>query len=129
VAAPSFHTELTGNHLPPSFVPIPFFDFSDRMTFSERLLNGAANLFFKLLFQLYLEPLMSAVYREHLGADMPSYQQIHRNVSLIFMNSHFALTYPRPNFPDNVEVGGMHCRPAQPLPKVCGQGNNGPFVF
>jgi glucuronosyltransferase len=36
---------------------------------------------------------------------------------MIFSNSYFPLTFPRPLLPDIVEVGGMHCRPAQPLPK------------
>ena len=118
MAAPTFITEFTGNYLPSSFVPIPFFDFSDNMSFKDRLLNGLINWLLRGIFEVYGRGKYEGSYRKHLGQDIPGIQEIHRNVSLLFMNSHFSLTYPRPNLPDNVEVGGMHCRPAKPLPKV-----------
>jgi len=116
--APAFLTQYTGNYLPPSFVPVPFWDLSDHMTFSERLINYAINAFFELSGMFLYRDRYQSVYREALGQETASMEDVYRNVSLIFMNSHFSLNYPRPNMPDNVEVGGMHCRPSKPLPKV-----------
>ena len=119
MAAPSFITRFTGNHLPSSFVPNPFFSESDRMNFRQRLFNWFVDIFFPVLFENYYMPKLEVLYRNHLGQETPGIHEIHReNLSLILMNSHFSMNYPRPNFPDNIEVGGMHCRPAEPLPAV-----------
>jgi glucuronosyltransferase len=117
-AAPSFITEYTGNQLPSSFVPNPMFAVTDRMTFLQRLTNWLGNQLVKILLRFYYRSKYETIYRQYVGQDAPGSPEILGNVSLLLMNSHFSLTYPRPNFPDNVEVGGMHCRPAQPLPKV-----------
>ena len=118
IAAPTFITELIGNHLPLSFVPNPMLALSDRMNFWERLINHGWNSLTGILNRRMLIEPAQTVGRKYLGEDCPNSADIHRNASLLLMNSHFSLTFPRPNLPDNVEVGGMHCRPAKPLPTV-----------
>ena len=118
MAAPSFITEFTGNHLPSSFVPNPFFAVGDNMNFLQRVINWTGNHLIKVIFLIYYKPMYENIYRKYLGADIPGIDEIQSNVSLVLMNSHFSLTYPRPNLPDNIEVGGMHCRPAEAVPKV-----------
>ncbi|XP_064092111.1 UDP-glycosyltransferase UGT5-like isoform X2 [Macrobrachium nipponense] len=49
---------------------------------------------------------------------MPPFAEIQRNVSLVYMNSVRELETPvRPYVPAVVHLGGIHCRPAEPLPK------------
>ena len=121
MAAPPAVAQYTGNYLPQSFVPHIFLGYSDRMNFGQRLVNTA----FDIIASLYLIPRWMGgwedIYKKYVGQDCPSIEEINANVSLILMNSYFSLTHPRPNLPDNVEVGGMHCRPAKPLPKVTNQ--------
>lgn len=52
-----------------------------------------------------------------IGADkkLPSVEQLHRNVSLIFVHSHRVLNKPRPMMPGIVNIGGCHIRPPRPL--------------
>ncbi|CAG7833891.1 unnamed protein product [Allacma fusca] len=115
-ATPSFIAELVGNRLPTSFVPLQIVPgISDDMTFGQRTLNFLITQMFHIMRAVSGKE--AAVYRKALGEDLPEFREIEGNVSMIFSNSYFPLTYPRPLLPDIVEVGGMHCRPAKPLPK------------
>ena len=118
LAAPGSITQAVGNRLPPSFVPVSLMPYSDHMTFFERISNVGFILFFDLLTKFYFENKYESIYRQHVGEDLPGPFEIIQNASMIFMNSHFTFTFPRPLLPDVVEVGGMHCRPAKALPKV-----------
>ncbi|CAG7732085.1 unnamed protein product [Allacma fusca] len=116
VPVPSLVARNVGDRFPASFVPSPIFSFSDEMDFWERMLN----LFVDIAgqgFMLWSSPIMESIYRDNLGETLPGVEEIKGNVSMIFSNSFFALNYPRPLLPDIIEVGGMHCRPAKPLPK------------
>lgn len=116
MVAPSHVMDPTGNRLPPSFIPSPFFEYSDRMTFSERVINWMFCLFMDVAAQWYLKG-VEDIYKEKLGIDV-GVVEITKNVSMILSNTHFTMTYPRPYLPDVVDVGGMHTVPAGPLPKV-----------
>ena len=50
--------------------------------------------------------------------DLPPLLDIERNQSLSLLNTHFSVGGAVPLLPSQVEVGGMHCRGAQPLPEV-----------
>ncbi|CAG7719565.1 unnamed protein product [Allacma fusca] len=116
LAAPSFLTELVGNSLPPSFVPLFFLKYNDNMNFIERLINTSLDLFIRIFSKISTRQ-MDAFNRKLYGEDCPSIVDIERNVSLILSNAFVPLTTPRPLLPNVVEVGGMHCRPPTPLPK------------
>ncbi|KAA0190886.1 hypothetical protein HAZT_HAZT002560, partial [Hyalella azteca] len=48
---------------------------------------------------------------------LPPFSDIIRNQSLALMNSHFSLEFPYPVVPNQIQVGGMHLRPGNPLPE------------
>lgn len=50
--------------------------------------------------------------------ELPSLDEIERNRSLNFINSHRGLDVPLPLLPTEVPVAGIHLRPAKPLPQV-----------
>ena len=106
-----------GNRLLPSFVPEPLLTFSHEMDFLERFLNTIVN-YVSIWAWRRPYPMHEKIYRSHLGEDIPSIDEILSNTSLILSNSHFSFTFPRPNLPDVVEIGGSHCRPGRALPKV-----------
>jgi glucuronosyltransferase len=119
VSAPAWVSGVLGTPSPASFVPNIFTGFGDKMTFYERTINFLATAGLSAVQYLSFKPAMEAVYRDKLNdPNIPSSDDIFRNASLILSNSHFSLSKPRPFLPDVVEVGGMHCRPAKPLPKV-----------
>lgn len=119
-AAPAFLSTDVGNRLPPSFVADPFLDLTHKMNFVQRLTNTVLGSLMQLVSEYMFIAPAEKLYREHMpnGTNLPGVHAIQSNTSMIFMNSHFTLTYPRPLLPDCVEVGGMHARSVKPLPKV-----------
>lgn len=117
LVAPSFLLQPLGNRMPPSFVPDPFLSYSDKMTFMERVSNLMFGLFVDVVGSLLFLPKLEKIYKDRLLVK-EGIVEIGANVSILFVNSHFTLNYPRPYLPDVVDIGGLHTRPAQPLPKV-----------
>ncbi|CAL8107615.1 unnamed protein product [Orchesella dallaii] len=135
-AAPPILANSFGNRLPTSFVPDWNLDYTHQMSFTQRLMNvistGISDLIMRLMF---IKP-SEKIYMENLpnGAELPSVAEIQANASMLFMNSHFTINHPRPLLPDVIEVGGMHTRPAKPLPKdldtfLTDSGEDGFIVF
>lgn len=71
----------------------------------------------KFSFQATISVLQTVV-RRHLGDDVPNLYEISKNVSFILQNGHVSVSYPRPFMPNVAEIACIHCKPAQPLPKV-----------
>ncbi|ODN00424.1 UDP-glucuronosyltransferase 2B23 [Orchesella cincta] len=118
VSLAGFHAEKVGSHFPPSFNPNIFLSYPREMTFYQRFVNFGFNLMMEGILRFYFEPGMEAIYREKLGDEsIPSVREIMGNASLFLSNGHFTLHGPKPFMPDIVDVGGLHSRPAQPIPK------------
>ncbi len=115
--APSFMLQMVGNRLPNSFVPSLFLEFTHEMTFPQRVGNLVFNLVMDVNRYFMWNIKMEKIYQEKMGITQ-SMSEIDANVSMVLVNSHFTLTYPRPYLPDVVDVGGMHTRDGKPLPKV-----------
>ena len=112
------HVSLSvGNRLPPSFTPHIFSTYGDQMNFGERFINFlitvGAYYAVRWPFDTHEE-----IYRKYLGQDLPGVDEILGNSSMIFSNSHFTFTLPRPTLPDVVEIGASHCRQGKTLPEV-----------
>lgn len=117
MGSPLFISRLTGNYYPTSFVPFPFLGYSQQMNFIERVTNFASSYFVNALIDSQNSKYES-IYRKYLGNNTEGLDEISRNVSLIMGNEHHVLTFPKPNLPDIIPIGGMICRPSNPLPKV-----------
>ncbi|ODM91207.1 UDP-glucuronosyltransferase 2B18 [Orchesella cincta] len=115
----SLFTSPFGNRLPPSFVPSPFLTSTDHMSFLERLTNTVADAVSCFLYYAALMRMFEGMYRQYLpnGDKLPGSYEITANANLLLFNDHFAYNQPKPLLPDVVEVGGMHCRPPNKLPK------------
>ncbi|XP_042233281.1 UDP-glycosyltransferase UGT5-like [Homarus americanus] len=66
--------------------------------------------------------------------ELPPLLDLERNMSLALLNSHFTISKTVPLLPSQVEVGAMHCRPANPLPQeleswITGAGAEGVIYF
>lgn len=109
---------FTGDVLPASFVPNPLIPLSSTMSFWERMLNLLFDSYWRL-FEVYSWSIASGeIGRKYLGEDVPNPIEIEKNVSLVLSYSNFVINSPVPTLPDVIEVGGMHCKPPKPLPKV-----------
>jgi glucuronosyltransferase len=114
-----YKSVFSGLRSPPSYVPVYKVPWShDRMGILQRSLNFMAYHYLNVLYDWIYLPEMESVYRAFLGEDVPPARDIEKNASLVLMNGHFSLVGPRPKLPVLIDVGGIHCRPGEALPKV-----------
>lgn len=111
--------ELSGLRVPLSFVPNPFIDIPSRMNFRQRLTNALISWAAQLRTLWYDLGNGERVYKTYLGEEFPPVEELRRNVSMLFSNTHFSMNFPRPGMPDMVEIGGVHImqQEAKSLPK------------
>uniref|UniRef100_T1P936 UDP-glucuronosyltransferase n=1 Tax=Musca domestica TaxID=7370 RepID=T1P936_MUSDO len=110
--------ELMGNMSPFSYTPLVTIGYTEHMSYTERLWNTIYQLMELLHVRWVTIPLqrqLMAKYMPHIQEDV---WELRTNFSLMLLNQHFSLSYPRPYVPSMVEVGGfqLHYKP-NPLPQ------------
>lgn len=109
--APSKWTsDLVGLSHFSSHVPNIVFGYSDKMNFRQRVTNSLAYWFEDIAMELYYKPTQQKFLEEYWPnkTNVPSLDQILRNISLVFVNSHVTYTTPQPLAPNLIEIGGIH---------------------
>lgn len=102
----------------PSYIPNYFADLSSSMSFSERLYNTAVLLCSKFVYYFYSLPKTQRLLNLYFDDSMPSINELTKETSLVFVNSHFVLTESRPFPPNVIEIGGIHIKSSgMSLPK------------
>lgn len=57
--------------------------------------------------------------KEYVGSELPDFQSIERNISMLFVNTNPIIQGVRPYGPNVIEFGdGIHIKPPKPLPSV-----------
>uniref|UniRef100_A0A3Q2U0H5 UDP-glucuronosyltransferase n=1 Tax=Fundulus heteroclitus TaxID=8078 RepID=A0A3Q2U0H5_FUNHE len=118
---------------PPSFVPGSMSKLTDKMDFSGRLWN----VIFYALQDLVLEHVMwkeADKYYSDIRGTPTSACKMMGNADMWLLRTYWDFDFPRPFLPNFKFVGGLHCRPAKPLPKkiekfVQSSGDAGIVVF
>lgn len=101
-----------------SYVPFFLTSFSDQMTFSQRFINLVASEFWDFILNRYPRSTVLSIVRKEILPDCPPLEEIEKNISLVFTNTHPTFSYPRALPPQVIEIGGTQCRPVRPLPQV-----------
>ncbi|KAJ8972845.1 hypothetical protein NQ314_000010 [Rhamnusium bicolor] len=101
-----------------AYIPNNMMDYSDKMSFLERLENTLVNLYHQYYYEYFMITRDEQIARKHLGTQFSRLKDFISNSSLLLVNAHFSLTLPRPLVPNIVEVGGIHIGGIQRLPKV-----------
>ena len=110
--ASKWSTELVGTPIIPSFVPHTFSPFTDHMTFFERLGNFAMYWMDELTMPFFYDSIQEKIYKEGFpNSAKASLAEIKANTSLVLLNTHVSLGFPRPYATNMIEVGGMHVNP------------------
>ncbi|XP_028640284.1 UDP-glucuronosyltransferase 2B1, partial [Grammomys surdaster] len=122
-----------GLPLPPSYVPTVLSELSDRMTFVERVKNMLQVLYFDFWFQTFNEKSWSQLYSDVLGRPTTLTEMMGK-ADIWLIRTFWDLQFPHPFLPNFDFVGGLHCKPAKPLPKemeefVQSSGEHGVVVF
>lgn len=103
---------IFGTEPSPSYVPNLLYNGAVMESFVQRLNNVALFAYVKIVPWLTNVRMM---YREPKLYDVPD---VRHKPSLVFINTHFITESPRP-FPVNmIQIGGIHLKPASPLPNV-----------
>ena len=110
--------DIMGTPEHPAYVPNQYLSYTDDMNLLQRTINTVVRLVSPLARRHLVFNRIEKVVQQFLGDDSVSFEELERNASLVLVNSHHSLGYPRPLSPNVIEVGGMHCRPAQDLQKM-----------
>ncbi|XP_072512860.1 UDP-glucuronosyltransferase 2C1-like isoform X1 [Salminus brasiliensis] len=118
---------------PPSYVPGIGIGNTDRMDFIQRLKNFAFSLSQDLLFSLVTAAKWDFLYTEIMGKPTTLCDTLGK-ADIWLIRTYWDFEYPRPLLPNFKFVGGLHCKPAKPLPKemeafVQSSGDDGIVVF
>nr|XP_018880480.2 UDP-glucuronosyltransferase 2B4 [Gorilla gorilla gorilla] len=118
---------------PPSYVPVVMSELSDQMTFIERVKNMIYVLYFEFWFQIFDMKKWDQFYSEVLGRPT-TLSETMAKADIWLIRNNWDFQFPHPLLPNVEFVGGLHCKPAKPLPKemeefVQSSGENGVVVF
>ncbi|XP_010609471.1 UDP-glucuronosyltransferase 2B31 isoform X2 [Fukomys damarensis] len=108
-------------------------ELTDQMTFMERVKNMIYVLYFDFWFQTFNEKKWNQLYSEVLGRPT-TLSEIMGKAEVWLIRTYWDLEFPRPSLPNFDFVGGLHCKPAKPLPKemedfVQSSGEHGVVLF
>uniref|UniRef100_F7BHH5 UDP-glucuronosyltransferase n=1 Tax=Callithrix jacchus TaxID=9483 RepID=F7BHH5_CALJA len=122
-----------GFPFPPSYAPVVMSELNDRMTFMERVKNMIYVLYFQFWFQIFNMKKWDQFYSEVLGRPTSLLETVGKADFWLIRKS-WNFQFPHPLLPNIDYVGGLHCKPANPLPKemeefVQSSGENGVVVF
>lgn len=109
-----------GNPTPYSYIPDPFLHYSHHMNFWERLVNTLVGVYWRVGHEFYSIPKQEAAMKQlfNFTEPVPPLTELLRKTSLLLVNNHFSLNYPKPLMPNLIEVGGMHVQPPKELSEV-----------
>ncbi|XP_059015938.1 UDP-glucuronosyltransferase 2A2 isoform X2 [Mustela nigripes] len=101
---------------PASYVPAALSELTDQMTFGERVKNTISYPLQDYIFQSYWGE-WNAYYSKVLGRPT-TLCEIMGKAEIWLIRTYWDFEFPRPYLPNFEFVGGLHCKPAKPLPKV-----------
>lgn len=88
-----------------------------RMNLYNRAMNTITYIIQLLGYFYFCRKRDEEIIKQRFNIDV-SLDQLALNASLIFVNTHFTMFEPIPFVPAVVEIGGIHIKPATPLPMV-----------
>jgi len=118
-AGGSFEPHLSatmGNFLNPAYVCDRHNYFARPYSFVTRL----KNIIKSYIKPFYIKKKFAKIAQEAMDRNMPglpSMDSIERNQSFNFVNTHHLLSTVMPLLPNQIEIGGIHVKPAKPLPE------------
>ncbi len=103
-----------------SWIPSMELFYPINMSFSQRLVNALIPVAWHYYRKWTFYPTIEAITSEKLGiANVPKFEELERNASLVFINTHFGEEFARSLPPNVVSIGGIaYTGKRKPLPKV-----------
>ncbi|KAI4542870.1 hypothetical protein MG293_006996 [Ovis ammon polii] len=128
-----FERLCAGLPMPSSYVPGTISGLTDSMTFTQRLENWLSYTVNELMYSYFVFPEWDEYYSKVLGKST-KFCEIMGKAEMWLIRTSWDFEFPHPYLPNFEFVGGLHCKPAKPLPKdfeefVQSSGKNGVVVF
>ncbi|XP_035692607.1 UDP-glucuronosyltransferase 1-2-like [Branchiostoma floridae] len=122
----------TGVPTPLSYVPSIVTDFTDDMTFGQRVQNVIVSTLLPLVAQSIVSSAFDGLVRTYVGKE-ETIQSVTSRTDLWLYRTDDVLDFPRPSMPNMVQVGGLNVGEAAPLTKdmeafVQSSGDDGAIV-
>eukprot|EP00058_Branchiostoma_floridae_P017218 XP_002602706.1 hypothetical protein BRAFLDRAFT_210309 [Branchiostoma floridae] len=106
--------KATGVPLPLSYVPSILTDFTDDMTFVQRLQNVVLSTLVPVLARLGVSSYYDELVRKYIG-EKETIQSVTSRAVLWLCRTDNVLDFPRPSMPNMVQVGGLNVGANNPL--------------
>ncbi|XP_053727033.1 UDP-glucuronosyltransferase 2A2-like [Synchiropus splendidus] len=118
---------------PPSFVPASMSKLTDKMDFFERMWNFLFYALQDVVLNHVLWRDVDKFYSEFKGKPTSACELLGK-ADMWLIRTYWDFDFPRPSLPNFKFIGGIHCRPAKPLPEdmekfVQSSGDDGVVVF
>ncbi|XP_023702334.1 UDP-glucuronosyltransferase 2B31 isoform X3 [Cryptotermes secundus] len=131
--SPPWFNTIVGNPQILSFTSSYILPFTDHMTFLQRMVNFVLHNVIVYYRTFHHLPNMDNIAQKYFGNSAPLPSEIEKNISLVMVNTHFSVDFPRPLVPAMIPVGGMHIKPGKELPSdlknFLDNANNGAIFF
>jgi len=116
----NFMADWVGSPNPYSYVPDEFLEFTDKMNFWQRMYNTVFSTLKHVGRQLIHLPKQNAALHKYFNYtdNLPPVWELEHKTSLVLLNTHHSLSYPKPLMPNYVQVGGLHVKPPKKLTQV-----------
>ncbi|XP_017959648.2 UDP-glucuronosyltransferase 2C1-like isoform X2 [Drosophila navojoa] len=115
----NYLSSLTGIINPWSYVAHGWKPYTNRMSLMERIDSVFCSFTEEMMRYFWYYPTQNEILQRQLSwqfKDLPTIKQLERNISVILLNSYMPLEAPRPSAFNMIPVGGLHIKPAKPLP-------------
>ncbi|XP_065354388.1 UDP-glucosyltransferase 2-like [Calliphora vicina] len=114
----NFIDVLVGNISPLSYIPHVGLPYDTHMSLKERILNTVFTIIDDLHLNYVRLPTQEKIFHKYFPNSKLTFDEARTNFSLVLLNQHFTLSYPRPYVTNMIEVGGLHIKQkADPLPQ------------
>uniref|UniRef100_A0A8C2C5Z2 UDP-glucuronosyltransferase n=1 Tax=Cyprinus carpio TaxID=7962 RepID=A0A8C2C5Z2_CYPCA len=100
---------------PLSYIPIPALQLTDKMTFSQRVMNVMVYLIFTYQNPKFFGYHYQEFSQKYFGPNVDFFSLL-QDADIWLMRNDFTFEFPRPTMPNVVYMGGFQCKPAKPLP-------------
>ncbi|CAG9827375.1 unnamed protein product [Diabrotica balteata] len=114
---PQFISEKFGNDAAPSYIPYYIAEYGKETTFLQRLKTFYWIRAENLIRKYYYNNVVEGLTKEIFGEQMDSLDSLENHISLLLCNLMQGFSNPQPLTPNIIPVGGLHIKPAKPLPE------------
>lgn len=100
---------------PLSYIPFTATEFTDKMTFPQRIVNVLSYILGMYTLSYITEPHYKPLVKKYFGPNV-DYSTFFLDADIWLMRNDFVFDFPRPTMPNIVYISGFQCKPPKPLP-------------